>query len=152
MLFGHLYVFFEGMFVYTLCLLFYGIVYLTQRCMSYLYILEIIALLFALFANISSHSVSCLFVFGFFCSVEVFDFNERSPVCFSFYFHYSRRWIKNHFTKRKKILLQLMSNSVLPRFSSEGFIESGFTFRSLIHFEFIFCMVLENVLNSLFYM
>ena len=28
--------------------------------------------------------------------------------------------------------------SVLPRFSSEGFIESGFTFRSLIHFEFIF--------------
>ena len=123
-----------------------------QRCMSYLYILEIIALLFALFANISSHSVSCLFVFGFFCSVEVFDFNERSPVCFSFYFHYSRRWIKNHFTKRKKILLQLMSNSVLPRFSSEGFIESGFTFQSLIHFEFIFCMVLENVLNSLFYM
>ena len=101
MLFGHLYVFFEGMFVYTLCLLFYGIVYLTQRCMSYLYILEIIALLFALFANISSDSVSCLFVFGFFCSVEVFDFNERSPVCFSFYFHYSRRWIKNHFTKRK---------------------------------------------------
>ena len=31
-----------------------------------------------------------------------------------------------------------MSNSVLPRFSSEGFIESGFTFQSLIHFEFIF--------------
>ena len=44
MLFAHLYVFFEGMFVYTLCLLFYGIVYLTQRYMSYLYILEIIAL------------------------------------------------------------------------------------------------------------
>ena len=72
MLFGHLYVFFEGMFVYTLCLLFYGIVYLTQRCMSYLYILEIIVLLFA---NISSHSVSCLFVFGFFCCVEAFDFH-----------------------------------------------------------------------------
>ena len=31
-----------------------------------LYILEIIVLLFALFANISSDSVSCLFVFGFF--------------------------------------------------------------------------------------
>ena len=28
--------------------------------------------------------------------------------------------------------------SVLPRFSSEGFMESGFTFQSLIHFEFIF--------------
>ena len=74
MLFGHLYLFFEEMFVYTLCQLFYGIVYLTQRCMSYLYILEIILLLFALFANISSHSVSCL-VYGFFCSVEAFDFN-----------------------------------------------------------------------------
>ena len=35
MFFGHMYVFFEGMFVYTLCLLFYGIVYLTKRCMSY---------------------------------------------------------------------------------------------------------------------
>ena len=31
-----------------------------------------------------------------------------------------------------------MSSSVLPMFSSESFIASGFTFRSLIHFEFIF--------------
>ena len=31
-----------------------------------------------------------------------------------------------------------MSESVLPMFSSKGFIVSGFTFRSLIHFEFIF--------------
>ena len=35
-------------------------------------------------------------------------------------------------------LLQFMSNSVLPMFSSESFIVSGLTFRSLIHFEFIF--------------
>ena len=45
------------------------------ECLSYLYILEIIPLLFALFANISSHSVSCLFVYGFFWSMEAFDFN-----------------------------------------------------------------------------
>ena len=38
----------------------------------------------------------------------------------------------------KKILLQFMSKSVLPMFSSESFIVSGITFRSLIHFEFIF--------------
>ena len=31
-----------------------------------------------------------------------------------------------------------MSESVLPNFSSRNFIVSGLTFRSLIHFEFIF--------------
>ena len=31
-----------------------------------------------------------------------------------------------------------MSSSVLPMFSSRSFIVSGFTLRSLIHFEFIF--------------
>ena len=31
-----------------------------------------------------------------------------------------------------------MSESVLPMFSSKSFIVSGFTFRSLINFEFIF--------------
>jgi len=31
-----------------------------------------------------------------------------------------------------------MSETVLPMFSSKSFIVSGFTVRSLIHFEFIF--------------
>jgi len=31
-----------------------------------------------------------------------------------------------------------MSESVLPMFSSRSFIVSGLTFRSLIHFDFIF--------------
>ena len=44
------------------------------ECMSLLYILEINPL-FALFANISSHSVNCLFLYGFFCSMEAFNFN-----------------------------------------------------------------------------
>ena len=34
-----------------------------------------------------------------------------------------------------------MSESVLPMFSSRSFIVSGLTFRSLIHFEFIFVYV-----------
>ena len=38
----------------------------------------------------------------------------------------------------KKILLQFMSKSVLPMFSSKSFIVSSLTFRSLIYFEFIF--------------
>ena len=38
----------------------------------------------------------------------------------------------------KKILLWLMSKSVFPVFSSKNFIVCSLTFRSLIHFEFIF--------------
>ena len=44
-----------------------------------------------------------------------------------------------------------MSESVLPMFSSRGFIVSGLMFISLIHFEFIFVMVLESVLVSFFH-
>ena len=49
------------------------------------------------------------------------------------------------------MLLLFMSLSVLPKFPSNSFIVSGLTFRSLIHFEFILCMVLRIVLISLFY-
>ena len=38
----------------------------------------------------------------------------------------------------QRILLWFMSESILPMFSSRSFIVSGLTFRSLIHFEFIF--------------
>ena len=40
--------------------------------------------------------------------------------------------------KSKRILLRFMSRSILPMFSSRSFIVSGFTFRSLIHFDFSF--------------
>ena len=40
--------------------------------------------------------------------------------------------------RSKKILLRLMSRSVLPMFSSRSFVVSSLTFRSLILFEFIF--------------
>ena len=52
----------------------------------------------------------------------------------------------------KKILLQFMSKSVLPVFSSKSFIVSSLKFRSLIRFDLFLCMVLENVLISLFYL
>ena len=38
-----------------------------------------------------------------------------------------------------------MSESVLPVFSSRSFIVSGLTFRSLIHFEFIFVYGFEFI-------
>ena len=43
----------------------------------------------------------------------------------------------------KKILLQFMSKSVLPVFSSKSFIVPSLTFRSLIQLKFL-CMVLEK--------
>ena len=46
--------------------------------------------------------------------------------------------ISNMLGGESKILLQFMLKSVLPMFSSKHFIVSGLTFRSLIHFEFIF--------------
>ena len=49
--------------------------------MSYLYILEIIVLLFA---NISSHSVSRLFVFGVFCLWKLLTFIKGHLFVFVF--------------------------------------------------------------------
>ena len=40
-----------------------------------------------------------------------------------------------------------MSSSVLPMFSSKSFIFSGLTFRSLIHFEFIFVYGIRKCSN-----
>ena len=71
-----------------------------------------------------------------------------SLIClFLLLFHYSR-------SGSKGILLQFMSKSVLSMPSSESFIVSGLTFRSLIHFEFIFgygirrCSNFERLLLS----
>ena len=49
-------------------------------------------------------------------------------------------------------MMWFMSKSILPMFSFRSFIVSNFTFRSLIHFEFIFVYCVENVLISFFYM
>ena len=45
-----------------------------------------------------------------------------------------------------------MSESVLPMFSSKGFTVPDLTFRSLIHFEFVFVYHIRSVLTSFFYM
>ena len=113
--------------------------------MSCLYILEIHPLSVASFANIFSHSEGCRFIlFMVSFAVQKLLSLVRSHL-FIFVFIFIRRWIK-------KFLLRFMSESVLPVFSSESFIVSSLTFGSLIHFEFIFCMVLGSVLISFFYM
>ena len=52
----------------------------------------------------------------------------------------------------KKMLLWFMPKSILPVFFSKSFIVSGITFKSLIQLSLFLCIVLENVLISLFYM
>ena len=47
----------------------------------------------------------------------------------------------------KKIFLWFASKSVLPKFSSKTFIVSSLTFRSLIHFEFIFAYGVRKCSN-----
>ena len=68
--------------------------------------------------------------YGFICCAEAFKFHLVPFVYFSFYFHYSRRWIKKDiaaiFVKEPSVYVVLC------------FIVSGLTFRSLIDFEFLF--------------
>ena len=51
----------------------------------------------------------------------------------------------------EKILLWFMSKGVLPMFSSKCFIVSGLTFRSLMHFEFIFVYSVKECSNYIFF-
>ena len=52
----------------------------------------------------------------------------------------------------RKILLWFMSETLLRMFSSKSIIVFGLTFRSLIHFEFIFVYGLRECSNSILYM
>ena len=87
----------------------------------------------ASFANIFSHSEGCLFI------LFMFSFAVQKLLsfirCHLFIFVFIFITLGGG---SKKILLQFMSKSVLPMFSFKSFIVSRFTFRSLIHFEFIF--------------
>ena len=110
--------------------------------MSCLYILEINPLSVDSFANIFSHSEGCLFVlFMVSFAVQKFLSLIRS-YCFIFVFIFITLGGGS-----KKILLRFMSKSVLPMFSSKSFIVSSLTFKSLIHFEFIFVYGVKECSN-----
>ena len=100
---------------------------------SCLYIFEISCLSVASFAIIFSHSEGCLFtlVIGSFVLQKLL--NLIRSYLFNFTFISS---ILGGGSQR--ILLWCMLESVLPMFSFSGFIVSGLTFRSLVHFESIF--------------
>ena len=102
--------------------------------MHCLYIfLEINPLSLASLVNIFSHSEGCLFVL-FMVSFAVQKLLSLIRSClFMFVFIFITLGGGS-----KNILLWFMSKTVFPMFSSKGFIVSGLTFWSLIHFEFIF--------------
>ena len=96
------------------------------------------------FANILSHSVSCLFIWFVapFAMEKLLSLIRFHLFVFAFVFHYSRGQIQ------KKILLRFMSKSVLPMFSSRSCIVSSLTFRSLIPFEFILSSITRKKLKK----
>ena len=117
-------------------------VFLILSCMSSLYILEINPLSVDSFANIFPLSEGCHFV------LFVVSFALQKILSF----------IRSHLFifvfisitlggGSKKILLWFMAKSVLPMFSSKSFTLSDLTFRSQIHFEFIFVYGVRECFN-----
>ena len=133
-LFSHLYVFFgevslQGPFPHLSGLF----AFLVLSCISSLHILEINSLSVVYLAIIFSHSEGCLFtLFAISFAVQKLLSLIRSHLFIFVFISITLGggpW---------KILLGFMSFSVLPMFSSKSLIVSGLTFRSLIHFQFIF--------------
>ena len=75
------------------------------------------------------------------CCAKAFKFSQVPRVYFCFYFHYSRRCVI------EDLALIYVKASALPMFSSKSFIMCGLTFRSLIHFEFIFVYGVKKCSN-----
>ena len=127
---SHLYVFFGEMSVEVFAYFLIGLfAFLILSCMNCLYILEINPLSVASFIIIFSHSEGChftLFIVSFAVSLI------RSHLfIFVFIVITLGGW-------SQRVLLWFMSRSGLPMFPSKSFIVSGLTFKSLLHFEFIF--------------
>ena len=122
--------------------------FLLISCMNCFYISDITPLSVISFENIFSHSVDCLFIL----SVDSFALQKLLNSIKSHLFIFAFISFALGDRSKKKILLWFMSKRVFCLFSSRSFMVSSHMFRSLIHFEFIFYVMLENVLISFFYM
>ena len=107
-------------------------IFLELSCRSCLYIFEINSLSIASFAIIFSHSEGCLFTL----LIVSFVVQKLLSLIRSHLFIFSFISITLEVGHRGSCYD--VHQSVLPMFSSSSFIVSGLTFRSLIHFEFIF--------------
>ena len=113
-------------------------VFLILSYMSCLYSLAINPLSVASFANIVSHYKGCVLFMVSFGMQKLLSLFRSHLFIFVFIFITLGGGLK-------KILLQFMSKSVLPMFSSTSFIVPGLTLRSWIHFEFIFVSDIREV-------
>ena len=119
--------------------------FLILNCMSCLYILEINPLLVTSFANIFSHFVGFLFIL-FMVSFAVQELLSLIRSCL---FIFISIFITG---EGEGTFKKILSESVLFIFYSKIFIVSNLTFRSLIHFEFIFVCGVKECYNFIFYM
>ena len=108
--------------MFCLCLL--------LSCMGCLYILENNPLLASLSANIFSESIGCPFVYSFLCMQKLLSFIRSYVFIFAFISFALGDW-------SKKLLVWLVSENVLPTFSSQSFMVSYLIFKSLSQFEFV---------------
>ena len=131
----------------AICMLFDWVVcFLILRCMSCWYILEINPLSVPFIENVFFHSEGCLFVLSMvsFAVLKLLHFIRSH---FLIFLKFSLTWEVG----QKRSCCNLCQ-SALPMFSSKSFIVSGLTFRSLIHFEFIFVYGVRECSNLIFYM
>ena len=104
--------------------------------MSSLYILNINPLSDISFANVFSHLIGCLVFLIFFSSVQKLFI----LVCCNHLYLFLLLLPLPKKTDPKTILPRLISKILLPMFSFRSFMGSGLTYKSLIPFEFIFCI------------
>ena len=150
MLLGHLYVFFGEMSIYVFCPFRIGLfVFLILRCMSCLYTLEINLWSIDLFANIFSRFEGCLFVF-FMVSFAVQKFLSfiRSHL---FIFVFISITLDVDQKRSCCDLCQRVFFLCFHRKFSKSFLVSALTFRSLIHFEFIFVYGVRECSNFILF-
>ena len=121
---GHLHFLFGKTSIQFFCQFFNRICFLMLSCMSYLYMLDINPLSVISLANIFSHSVRYLFILLMvsFAVQKLWSLIRSHLFIFAFV-----SFVLGD--RSKKILLQCMSKSVLPMFSSKSFTVSGLTFR-----------------------
>ena len=115
--------------------MFHWAVFLILSCMSCLFILEINPLSVVWFVTVFSHSEGCLLTLfiSSFAVQKLFSLSRSHLfIYFCFYFHYSRSRVK------EDLAVIYVKECTAYKPSSTRFIVSGITFKSLIHFEFIF--------------
>ena len=122
--------------------------YLILSCMSYLYVLVINPLSVALFENIFSHYVDCLF----FLFMVFFAVQKLLSLIWSYLFIFVLFNIFITVGDTSKKYHYNLCERVFCMFSSRSFIVSCCTCRSLIHLSLFLYMMLQNVLLYFFYM